>query len=83
MFQFKTPSNILIVGSSGCSKTCFTETLLLDHLEELFVNPPPKIHYCYGVWQVGFRDLKDAGVQFHEGIPTTFHLQKWKVVFLG
>ena len=21
--------------------------------------------------------MKDAGVRFHEGIPTTFHLQKW------
>ena len=47
-FQFKTPSSILIVGPSGCGKTCFTESLLLDHLEELFVNPPPTIHYCYG-----------------------------------
>ena len=58
-------------------KTCFTESLLLDHLKELFVNPPPTIHCCYGAWQDGFRDMKDAGVRFHEGIPTTFHLQKW------
>ena len=76
-FRFKTPSSIMIVGPSGCGKTCFTESLLLDHLEELFVNPTPTIHYCYGVWQDGFRDMKDAGVQFHEGVPTTFHLQKW------
>ena len=76
-FRFKTPSSILIVGPSGWGKTCFIESLLLDHLEELFVNSSPKIHYCYGVWQDGFRDKKDAGVQFHEGIPTTFHLQKW------
>ena len=48
-FQFKTPSSILIVGPSGCGQTCFTESLLLDHWEELFVNPPPKIHYCYRV----------------------------------
>ena len=68
-FRFKTPSSIMIVGPSGCGKTCFTESLLLDHLEELFVNPPPTIHYCYGA--------KDAGVQFREGVPTTFHLQKW------
>ena len=48
-FPYKTPSSILIVGPSGCGKTCFTESLLLDHLEELFVNPPPTIHYCYGI----------------------------------
>ena len=76
-FRFKTPSSIMIVGPSGCGKTCFTESLLLDHLEELFVNPPPTIHYCYGAWQDGFQDMKDVGVQFHEGVPTTFHLQKW------
>ena len=40
-FRLKTPSSILIVGPSGCGKTCFTGALLLDHLEELFVYPPP------------------------------------------
>ena len=58
-------------------KTCFIESLLLGHLEELFLNPPPIIHYCYGAWQDGFRDMEDAGIQFHEGVPTTFHLQNW------
>ena len=78
-FWFKTPSSILIVAPSGCGKTCFTESLLLNQLKKLFVNPPPPptIHYCYGAWQDGFRDMKEAGVQFHKGIPTTFHLQKW------
>ena len=75
-FRFKTPSSILIIGPSGCGKTYFTESLLLDHLEELFVNPPPTIPYCYGTWQDGFRTMKEAGVQFHKGVPTTFHLQK-------
>ena len=73
-FRFKTPCSILIVGPFGCGKTCFTESLLLDHMEELFVNPPHKIHYCYGAWQDGFRDMEDDGIQFHEGVPTTFHL---------
>ena len=53
-FRFKTPSSIMIVGPSGCGKTCFTESLLLNHLEELFVNPPPKIHYCHGAWPTSF-----------------------------
>ena len=73
-FRFKTPSSILIVGSSGCGKTCFTESLPLNHL---FVNPLPTIHYCYGVWQNVFRDMKDAGVQFHEGIPESGYLKSW------
>ena len=61
-FRFKTPSSILVVGPSDCCKTCFIESLLLDHLEKLFVTPPPTIYYCYGVWQDGFQDMKDAGV---------------------
>jgi len=65
------------VGPSGCGKTCFTESLLLDLLEELFVNPPPTVHYCYGAWQDGFRYMKEAGVQFHEGIPESDHLKSW------
>ena len=37
-FRFKIPSSILVVGLTGCSKTCFTyftESIPLDHLEEL------------------------------------------------
>ena len=75
-FRFKTHSSILIVGPSACGKTCFTESLLLDHLEELFANPPTTIHYCYGAWQDRSRDMRDAGVKFHKGVPTIFHLQK-------
>ena len=77
-FRFETPSSILIVGPSGCDKTCFTESLFLVHLQKLFVNPAPTIHYCYGVWQDGFRDMNDAGVQFHEGIPEKDQL-KWRL----
>jgi len=33
------------------------------------------IYYCYRAWQDGFRDMKDAGVQFHEGIPESDHLK--------
>ena len=76
-FRFKTPSSILVVGPSGCGKTCFIELLLLDHLEEFFLSPPSAIHYLYGVWQDGFQDMKDAGVQFNEGIPETNHLKSW------
>ena len=64
-------------GSLWLRKTCFTESLLLDHLKELFVSPPPTIHYCYEVWQDGFQEMKNAGVQFHEGIPESDHLKSW------
>ena len=64
-FLFKTPSSILVVGLSDYARLVITESLLLDHLEELFVNPLSTIHYCYGAWQNEFRDMKDTGVQFH------------------
>ena len=39
-FPFRILSSILIVGPSSCGKTCFTESLLLDPLEDMFVSPP-------------------------------------------
>ena len=56
-------------------RTCFTESLLLDHFEELFVSYPPNIHNCYGVWQDGFQDMEDVGVQFYQGITETEYLK--------
>lgn len=47
-FKFKTPSSILIVGPSGCGKTYFTKSLLLQHLDELFVSPPTVLSSCTG-----------------------------------
>ena len=47
----------------------------MDHLDELFVNPPPSIHYCHGVWQEGFQGMHKAIVQFHEGIPKIGNLK--------
>ena len=76
-FRSKTPSSILIVSPSGFGKTCFTESLLLDHLDKLFVNPLPTIHYCYGACRDGFRGMQEAGVQFHEGIPEIDILKSW------
>ena len=59
-FRFKTPSSILAMGPSGCSKTCF--------------NPPNQINYSCGAWQDGFLNMKKQGIRFHEGIPTISHL---------
>ena len=56
-FRFHTPSSMMIVGSSGCGKTVFTTKLLVDH-PELFETPPPRIYYCYGSWQDGFKRIK-------------------------
>ena len=77
-FRLKTPSSILIVGPSGCGKTCFTESLLLDHLGEMFANPPPTIHYCYGAWQDAFRTMKRSGCTISRRV--SYHLSFAKMV---
>ena len=75
-FRFHTPSSLMIAGPSGSGKTVFTTKLLLDN-PELFADPPPDVHYCYGSWQKGFDPLKKAGVRFHEGIPDSDTLPHW------
>ena len=75
-FRFHTPSSLMIAGPSGSGKTVFTTKLLLDN-PELFADPPPDVHYCYGSWQKGYDPLKKAGVRFHEGIPDSDTLPQW------
>ncbi|PFX18269.1 hypothetical protein AWC38_SpisGene17372 [Stylophora pistillata] len=76
-FKFKSPSSILIVGPSGCAKTCFTKSLLLQHLDELFASPPAVIHYCYGAWQDGYREMHQHGIKFHDSLPNEEQLKQW------
>ena len=76
-FRFKTPSSIMIVGPSGCGKTCFTESVLTKHLNELFVDEPKVVVYCYGAWQDKFKKMKDKGILFHEGVPDMTQLKSW------
>ena len=74
--RFHTASSLMIAGPSGSGKTVFTTKLLLDN-PELFADPPPDVHSCYGSWQNGFDKLKKAGVRFHEGIPDSDALPQW------
>ena len=79
-FKLKSPSSILIVGPSGCGKTCFTKSLLLQHLDELFASPPAVIHYCYGAWQDGYREMHQHGnfnIKFYDNLPDEEQLKQW------
>ena len=80
-FRFKTPCSILIVGPSACGKTCFSKSLILDHLDKLFVNPPTVIHYCYGAWQDGFREIYETfpSSQYHRHLFVSRHLSTWQI----
>ena len=73
--SFKKPTSVLIVGPSGCGKTVFV-TKLLRNAHLYFENSIPNIHYCYGIWQNRYSQMKKFGVQFHQGIPTPEDLSK-------
>ena len=40
---------------------------LIDNAREMIYQPPSRIHYCYGEYQLIFN--KYPQVQFHEGLP--------------
>jgi len=63
-FQFKTPSLIILSGSSQAGKTTFVHKLL--HNKHLFEHPPAKILYCMGVET---QSLPPAGVELYRGLP--------------
>ena len=75
-FTFHHPSRILVAGPSGCGKTVFATNLLLEN-GDLFPNTPCNVHYCNGIWQDGFKILKEAGVHFHQGVTEEGVLKKW------
>ncbi|PFX15461.1 hypothetical protein AWC38_SpisGene20314 [Stylophora pistillata] len=76
-FKFKSPSSIFIVDPSGCGKTCFTKSLLLQHLDEFFASPPAVIHYCCGAWQDGYREMHQHGIKFHDNLTNEEQLKQW------
>ena len=73
---FRTPSTIQVAGPSGSGKTVFVSKLL-QKPHRYFRNLPDNIHYCYGIYQKGFDDLKKKGVHFHQGLPTLQDLKRW------
>ena len=72
----KSPSNTIIVGSSGSGKT----TLVLDlirHKEYIFDHPINKIYFCYSMEQDIYKEMRDMGVIFYQGVPSEETLMSW------
>ena len=71
MFGFKGPTTIGISGCTGTGKTTFVISLL-KHKNEMFVPPPEKVLYAYGIWQKAFTEIERElpFVEFYEGLPT-------------
>ena len=65
--MIRTPTRILITGTSSSGKTYFTQHLL-HQVQRVF---PLNQHYCYGSYQPLFDEMKKQdGVHFHEGVST-------------
>ena len=78
VLPFQCPSTILISGTSGCGKS-FLVYQILKHASKMFVNPPSKIIYCYGVYQALFDDMKRNldNILFFQGLPQKEDLEAW------
>ena len=68
--RIKPPCNIMICGPSQSGKTTFLRNLL-KYKQDMFVQPPKKVVYCYGSqWQPIFNVLEqEHDVDFIQGIP--------------
>ncbi|MES9881406.1 MAG: hypothetical protein ABW185_11050 [Sedimenticola sp.] len=47
----------------------------------MFAKPPKIIHYCYGVDQPLYTEMKEniTGIEFHEGLPARDDLEAWNI----
>ena len=74
------PRNSMLENRNSSVETRFSKTLRIENRvlsQDRQLTFERYCNHCYGVWQDGFPTMKEAGVQFHEGVPTTFHFQKW------
>ncbi|GFX98715.1 uncharacterized protein TNCV_2567281 [Trichonephila clavipes] len=63
--NLKHPFSMMICGPSNSGKTFFVRRILETKLIKPF---PPKIIWCYGIYQKLFEKMSD--IEFHEGIPS-------------
>ena len=71
MFQFHPRTTISISGGTGSGKSRLLFRILKQQ-KQLFMKPPSKIMYCYGIYQELFEEMEDelTNITFHQGLPT-------------
>ena len=64
-----TPTTVMVVGPTGCSKTELVFRMLLS--DSVFRLAPTRIMYHYGAWQTKFMEVEasDSRFEFVEGLP--------------
>ena len=78
LIKFQSPTSIFIVGPSNSGKSVLVQHIL-ENASGMFLKPPTKILFCYGVWQKIYNEMeaKISNIQFHKGFPNTEEMENW------
>lgn len=68
---FESCSSICISGPTGVGKTRWVYKLLRE-LNGMYIDPPAKVLYCYGIYQPLFDEMERNvdNITMHQGLPT-------------
>ena len=76
MYPFPGCTSIAVSGAT-CSGKIFSLYRLLCHKNEMFENPPQKVLYCYGIYQLFYEKMEKElpFITFQQGLPSTSDLE--------
>ncbi|OOZ21247.1 hypothetical protein BOW31_12855, partial [Solemya velum gill symbiont] len=75
---FEPCSSICISGPTGVGKTRWVY-MLLRHLEGMYIDPPTRVMYCYGVYQPLFDEIEREidNLTLCQGLPTQSEIEEF------
>ena len=70
-FPLEVASSIGVFGPSFSGKSTLVRRLL-ENKHDMFVEPPLKILYCYGIWTDAYNSMEKSisGINFYKGLPS-------------
>lgn len=73
----KHPFNCIICGPTCCGKTYLLKKII-EHKDDVIMDFPPNILYCYKSWQDAFTELKSdfINIEFLQGLPSKEELSE-------
>ena len=76
MYPFQECTLISVSGATCSGKTSWVFRLL-RHKDDMFINPPEKVLYCYTIWQPLFKIMEKELVliKFCNGLPSNEDLR--------
>ena len=68
--RLQNPVTVLVAGPTSSGKTCLVKRLL-EQSKDIFVEPPQRILWCYGVYQNTYSEMQTRfpNMVLHEGLP--------------